>query len=73
MYDYLSQMRDAADQIDVDLLTVVKAAGIPSSTYWRWMNGVAPSELVTRRVLETIGGMGEASHGGQARELSAVD
>ena len=54
MYDYLSQMRDEATRLDIDLIQAVKAAGIPTSTYWRWMNGVAPTEGLTRRVLMTM-------------------
>tara|TARA_R100000458_G_scaffold18299_1_gene15902 strand:+ start:5573 stop:5800 length:228 start_codon:yes stop_codon:yes gene_type:complete len=54
MYDYLSQMRDEANRLDIDLIQAVKSAGIPTSTYWRWMNGVAPTEALTRRVLDAM-------------------
>ena len=64
-YDYLAQMHDEANRLNVDILKAVRVAGIHSSTWWRWNNGISPSESVTRRVFAAIGELAnEATHGG---------
>jgi len=55
LYTYLDQISDCAKRYDLRVSDAVKAAGMPASTYWRWVSfEVQPSEQAARKVMEHI-------------------
>jgi predicted transcriptional regulator len=55
MYDYYTQLVDECEAKGINLMDAVKSAGIPSSTYWRWLaNKTSPSEITVRQLFKTI-------------------
>lgn len=39
MQSYMNQLKERAQSMDIDLLTAFKQAGVPTSTFYRTING----------------------------------
>lgn len=56
--DYLTQMIEAAEAANIELLEAVTGCGLKDSNYYRWMNKTTtPSEKTARRIMQFISGL----------------
>jgi hypothetical protein len=58
-FSYLEQLINASEEHEVDLRQACMSAGLPSSTYYRWVQSkCSPNESSARTVFNEIKKMG---------------